>query len=244
MAATRNTSSNAAAERAWRTSQTPAMRMQAWRATQNPRNIAVQVTLDLMPLSRALADLPKHVKQSTVIVRGLNKGIAKFKSDAHNLLKVHTKIKTPNRLKRGVRIVPAYPARLEASYVIRDRNLRITKQQFTAAYKGSPRLSALIRWGKANRSPLATWTSWDGFRARGKPFMLKGAKAMFIRLTKKQGKGAKPEVVRGPNPAELIRLKAPAYRAALHDAARNEVVRQIALGYNQAVHQVKAKYGL
>jgi hypothetical protein len=52
------------------------------------------------------------------------------------------------------------------------------------------------------------------------------------------------QVVRGPNPAEIIRINAPVFARVLGEKARDETNRQIALGYRQAVGTVKARHGL
>jgi hypothetical protein len=214
-----------------------------------PGAIAAEVTIDLAPLARALKDLGANAIDQAV-VRALNKGIDGFKSDAHKLLKQYTRIKTPNRLKKGVRILPATRSRLEAYYIIRDTNIGITKKRFGAAFAGSPKEAALVRWGKLAPRFATSWTSWDGTRSRMHPFMLKGKGPVFVNLRKMRGRGMgkRPqlgmEVVRGPNPAQIVRLHVPQFQQALKARADAELVRQIALSYTQAAQKAKAKHGL
>lgn len=209
-------------------------------------SMALEVNLDLAPLGRALKDLGPLVVDRAV-VRGLNAGIKAFKSEAHTMLKGYTKIKTPSRLKRGVRILQARSGNLVATYIIRDTNIGITKARFGATFAGSPSIAALVRWHKYKTPSLTQWTSWDGSRTRGRPFMLKGKGAVFVHLHSRKGKGIKGsdiEVVRGPNPAELVRIHAPAFARVLAGKAQHETARQIKLGYQQAVGTVKARHGL
>jgi hypothetical protein len=208
-------------------------------------NVAVTAHLDLAPLAKALRDMPGLVFDKQ-IAWALNRGIKKFRSDAHKMLKAYTKIKTPSDLKRGVRLIEANVNRQEASYVIRTRNLTITARRFGATSKASPRTAALIRWGKLPKASVSTkWTAWDGSRTRQAPFMFKKDGPVFVRLRKFAGGGGigrkgDLQIVRGPNPAQLVRLHAPAFKRALEDAARDELVRQIKRSYEAAEKRVKA----
>ena len=209
------------------------------------RNIAIDVQLDLRPLARALRDLPKEALSHSVH-RALNRGIDKFKSEAHKLLKDFTKVRRPTRLKRGVRLFYAAPGRLRAHYVIRDRNIVVTKAMFGAKSSTSPRGAALVRWGRGARAPTS-WTSWDGARTRFAVFMMRGKSPVFIRLRKRSASksfGAPVDAVSGPNPAEIVRLKAPYFGIALRYAAQSELERQIAASYKYGVAVVKRRYGL
>lgn len=209
-----------------------------------PGNIAVSVNLDLRPLANALRDLPREALGNSVH-RALNRGIDRFKSAAHLVLKGYTKVRRPTRLKKGVRIFYARPGRLQADYVIRDKNIVVTRAMFGAKSGTSPRLAALARWGRAARAPTS-WTSWDGARTRYAVFMFPGRMPVFIRMKRGRGGGGEASVlpVSGPNPAEIVRLHSGHFGMVLRQSAQAELGRQIELAYKQGVRIVKARYGL
>lgn len=203
------------------------------------------VTLNLEPLARAIADLGREVFKGYEISAALNKGIQQFNTQSYRRLKVDTKIaKNVTRLRRGVRVRKATRSHLEARYTIRDRNLRITKAYFDAAYRpgryGRP--GGLARAGRGTSVAGANWTSWDGHRLGRHTFMLSAKRPVFIRL--RPSKRRPIQVVRGPNPAEMMQIHAPQYAQILRAAADAELMRQIRVAYQRAERTVKARYGL
>jgi len=201
------------------------------------------VNLDLRPLAKALRDLPKEAFRGHEVSAALNVGIQKFNTRAYRQLKADTKIaRNVTRLKRGVRIKKATRNHLEARYTIRDRNLRITKAYFDATYSQFGRAGAMARMGKSSGPAGAEWTSWDGERIGQRTFMIRGKKPVFIRL--RPSKRLPVQVVRGPNPAEMMQLRAARYEHILLNAAQAELGRQIRVAYRRAEKTVKARYGL
>jgi hypothetical protein len=204
-------------------------------------NVAIDVKLDLQPLANALADLPKEAMDKR-IAWGLNKAIRKFGSAAHRQLKTDTKmVRGVSRLKRGVSYRNASAGNLEATYRIRDKNLPITKAYFKASYSNFGRAGAMARNGGTATPAGASWLSWDANRLGRRTFQIKGKKPVFIRLRSNGGK--KVETVRGPNPAEMLRLYSAPYEAALQAEGQEQVRRQIE-AYRKAEATVKARYGL
>lgn len=204
---------------------------------------AVQVHIDLKPLANALRDIPIFQGEAqTILVRGINRALARFKGLAHRDLKVLTKIRQPTRLKKGVRIIPATAGRFEGRYIITDRNIRITREYFGATYRPYGRPGGLARVGKPFKPAGATWTSWDGMRTGKKTFMLPGAAPVFIRW---HGAKKYPIVpVRGPNPAEMIRLNAPRFQAHLSKVANDYVSSRMTQLYRKNEMAAKRRWGL
>jgi hypothetical protein len=221
-----------------------------WKSLQGASALQLSVKLDLRPLAKALADLgPETFKRNEAIRRAINRGLDKFNSAAHKHLKALTKIRQPTRLKKGVSIRRArfVGNGIEGSYIIVDRNIRITRAYFGAHYVRSGsygRPGGRARWGKPFSPAGATWTSWDGQRTGRKTFMIEGSKPVFIRL-RKMGKGRDAITpVWGPNPAEMIQLNLPLFERVLVESSQAELERQIKLAYDKGVQTVKRRYGL
>jgi hypothetical protein len=209
-------------------------------------NLVVSVTLNLLPLARAFELIGEEMKEQA-IRRGIDRGIAKFKSAAHKALKDETKIRRPSRLKVGVRTIPAHwsvsGGGFVGEYRIRDRNIRITTAYFGASYvrkgqHGKP--GARARWGRSAGTEGATWTSWDGARLGNKTFMMPGKKIAFLRL-KKHGDKLTPAW--GPNPAEMMRLRAPRFQRILVDEGNKEVHRQARITWDRAHAKARSQTG-
>lgn len=204
---------------------------------------AITIHIDLKPLANALRDIPIFQGEAqTILVRGINRALARFKGMAHRDLKALTKIRQPTRLKRGVTIIPASAGRFVGTYTITDRHIRITKAYFGAAYKPYGIPGGMARAGRKFSPAGATWTSWDGKRTGKRTFMVPGAEPVFIRLG-----GAKrfPIVpVFGPNPAELMQLNAPQFQNHLTHVANEYVERRMIDLYRKNEMKAKRRWGL
>lgn len=206
--------------------------------------IVIDVSVDLRPLANALRYIGpgSERERHTVIARALNRGIEHFRTAAHEKLKQLTKIRRPSRLKKGVRLIRAHSGRMAATYVITDRNIRITKAYFGATYSNHGRAGAAARWGRGGSPSGATWTSWDGTRTGKSTFMIKGKSPVFIRLGKPKRFPITP--VWGPNPAELVRLHQGQFMVIMAAGARRYLDQAITRSYSEAVLRAKARYGL
>lgn len=202
----------------------------------------VEIVVDFRPLANALAAIGKDKQRDTIISRGINRGIERFRSEAHRSLKMLTKIRTPTRLKKGVHVDRARVGRLEARYTIRDRNIRITNEYFGAKFSNHHKAGGLARQGKPFSPIGAKWNSWDGARTGKRTFMLATAKPVFIRF-KKAGKYPIMPVF-GPNPAEMVRTHAPHFAASMRIAAQEYVNKAIVRAYRESEARAKARFGL
>jgi hypothetical protein len=204
--------------------------------------MGVAVHINLLPLSRALAELPKEAFTGNEISWALNKGIKKFDTASYRALKADTKMVAGfSRLRRGVRLHYAAAGALEARYVITDRNLVITKAYFSAGYSNYAIAGARARWGQGASPIGANWVAWDGGHLGKRTFMVRGRKPVFIRLGKAP---RKMTTVKGPNPAQLMQIHGPKYLSLLKAAADAELVRQVERAYVRAEKIVKARHGL
>lgn len=210
---------------------------------------AFELKIDLKPLARALGEI--DIKQrNTAVQRALNDAVRKFGSWAHSMLKVWTDIRQPSRLKKGVSYRFATAGMLQASYVIRDRNIRITKAYFGASYNARPpgRPGGLARWGKPFSPAGAQWLSGGKGGVRAHTFMIPGRAPVFIHLKKfgknNRSKGDAIMPVWGPNPAKLLQDHAGEVYAYLRTIAQSNVMGEISRQIELEVRRVKAKHGL
>ncbi|MGE0698011.1 MAG: hypothetical protein AB7O57_02850, partial [Hyphomicrobiaceae bacterium] len=199
------------------------------------RVIALDVRLNLEPLAKAIGELGREAFKGYEISAALNVGIRKFSTASYRQLKADTKmVRNVSRLRRGVRLHLASKGQLEARYVIRDRNLRITKAYFDASYSNYGTAGAIARWGGGASPAGADWTSWDGHRLGKRTFGIKSKRPIFIRLRKNGSSSRKIDIVKGPNPAQMMRDHARTYEALLLSAAGAELNRQIERAYKRA----------
>lgn len=201
------------------------------------------VRLDLKPLAGAIKMIgDDKLPRGQTVSRGINRGLEKFRSAAHNHLKTLTKIRKPTRLKKGVTLIRSNASNLTGQYVIRDRHISITRAYFGARYSRHGIAGAQARWTGSASPAGATWTSWDGTRTGKSTFMLKGKSPVFIRL--RPAKRFPIRRVFGPNPAEIIRLNLPLFQRVLKTSAEAYVQKAIERAYRQSEAKAKRAFGL
>ncbi len=145
--------------------------------------VGIEIDLsDLLRLSHRFNAIARgYTGQHAAIAMALNDGGRKLQTDLKRKLRQWTGIKRDDAIKKRMKLVAATAHKLEAKVIVRGRHLRITREDFGAA------------WSRAN--PGGTHHAWSRAQMAKGSFMAfagRGGKYGGGLLMKREGKARKP----------------------------------------------------